>query len=90
MPERKGAAYRISSTRPASHHGEHTQRTQATQWTEQYGKLTAGTQGLRNWRPGSTSEAAYQAQQNLSGMNIPGIAEAKKASWDKRYPGAVK
>jgi hypothetical protein len=32
MPERKGAAYRISSTRPASHHGEHTQTTQATPW----------------------------------------------------------
>jgi hypothetical protein len=31
MAERKGAAYRIKPTRPASHHGEHTQTTQATQ-----------------------------------------------------------
>ena len=57
MAERKGAAYRITSKRPASSHDEHTQTTQASHY--------------------------------LSGMNLPGIAEAKKASWDRRYPGAM-
>ena len=28
--ERKGASYSIKATRPASHHGEHTQKTQVS------------------------------------------------------------
>ena len=34
MAERKGAAYRITSSRPAHHHGEHTQVTNATAWAQ--------------------------------------------------------
>jgi hypothetical protein len=79
MAERKGASYRIKSTRPASSHAEHTQTTQATQWTNQYGELTAGLPGLKNWRPGSTSEAAYQESKRSMG---PG--QGVSAAGDRR------
>jgi hypothetical protein len=69
MVERKGAAYRITSSRPAHHHGEHTQRTQASSWAD--------------------SISGFTTQDYLMGMQLPGIPEAKKASWDRRYPGAV-
>ena len=38
MAERKGASYRIKSSRPAHHHGEHTQTTQATGWASSVSK----------------------------------------------------
>ena len=40
MAERKGAAYKIKATRPAHHHGDHTQTTQATSWAQSVGSTS--------------------------------------------------
>ena len=88
MAERKGASYRIKSSRPAHHHGEHTQTTQATGWANSVTKRKTF-QGTPLHQFGGGGESAYAETQtsdrikmgDLLEMPGQGVAGYLHAAW---------
>jgi hypothetical protein len=84
MVENGGASFRPKAKRPASHHGEHTQRTQATAWAEQYPRFTGAMQrqGILSRGEASSAVSRLKAGQEDYGEAVLHYGGVKKLARD--------